>query len=272
MENLVSYSKELRDYILSKAYHPYLRRYLNEPFIDEQKILLLLLILDGLKLSSEEKKQYICATLLVQSALDVHNDVTSFEGQAEEDALKLRQLTVLAADYYSGLYYSILSDMENNDLIQSLSEGIMDINEKKIVLYEKHYTDVSSLLETVKWIEASLLIKVEECFTIPRYKGFLGNILLLERLMREQQSFIKEKESPVYQAFSRLLFSKDTKVLSSDERHRLMEQVDNQMQEIYAACVNELQQNSLQDSPLTVFYRKQLQHERYKMKSYVEEG
>ncbi|WP_050615434.1 heptaprenyl diphosphate synthase component 1 [Bacillus testis] len=272
MENIFSYSRDLHEYIISEAYHPYLRRYLNEPVIEEQKLLLLILILNELNIPEEDRKQYITATLLVQAALDVHNDVTSPDGHAENDALKLRQLTVLAGDYYSGLYYSLLAETENNDLIRLLSEGIMDVNEKKIIFYEQHYSDLASLLDAVKVIEAALIVKLEECFTVPRYRNFIENFLLLERLKKERQAFIEKGDAPFYQALSGLLFSEKLASLAEEQIESLKQQAETIMQEVQALCIEELHQQELKGSSVAGFYAGRLAEEPVILTSNGEEG
>ena len=51
--------------------------------------------------------------------------------------IKVRQLTVFAGDYYSGLYYKHLAKVGNISIIRMLSEGVKDINEHKVIVYHK---------------------------------------------------------------------------------------------------------------------------------------
>lgn len=272
MDQIYNYSKEIHNHIISKAFHPYLRRFLNEPVIEEKKLLLLILLLIEQDISDEERDQFITATMLVQSALDVHDDVTTTVINEETDKLKGRQLTVLTGDYYSGLYYYILSKLENINLIRYLAKGIKDINQQKIVLHQTDFADEQSVLQTVKVIESSLFVKVEEYFSSTNYRAFIENYLLLHRLQVENEKYKNTEESPIYKAFSFLLFSKDEKILTPPERTHLTTIVEQHTKTIFHACVNELKMLSTINTSLLTIFKTTLMEDGLKVNSFVEEG
>ena len=106
--------KELKQVIETKAYHPYLQKHIEKPVVDEDKLLLLWGLFNELDISNDERNHYILSTMLVQIALDTHEKVSNTNVTLEKsDLLKSRQLTVLAGDFYSGLYYQVLSEVGN---------------------------------------------------------------------------------------------------------------------------------------------------------------
>ena len=117
---------ELKESIKSKAYHPYLQTILDEPKIDEDKLLLLAGLFNELEKSSEESHTDMLSTMMVQVALDTHELVTISSKEVESgDELKNRQLNVLAGDYFSGLYYQLLAASGNVILIKILSPCLL---------------------------------------------------------------------------------------------------------------------------------------------------
>ncbi|WP_153122620.1 heptaprenyl diphosphate synthase component 1 [Peribacillus tepidiphilus] len=239
MMNITTYINELRDLIHSKASHPYLLQYLEPPFVDEVKLTILASLLDDLEISDEEKDKFITSTMLVQMALDTHEKVSNSKAEKEiSDLLKNRQLTVLAGVYYSGLYYKILADIQNVSLIQSLATAIKDINEYKILLYQKDFDDVNQLLETIKIIECSLLIKVAEEFNKPDWKDFVGNALLLNRLLEEKRRIKQRHHSSLFEILQNIFFPKEKKHLSNDQERFIYDKLDR--------CIFQLQQSTEQ--------------------------
>lgn len=195
---------ELKESTESKAYHPYLLKYLDKPNIDFDKVLLLWGMFNELDIPKQERNTYILATLLVQSALDTHELVTNTHDNKNSKSgrlLKDRQLTVLAGDYYSGLYYQLLANSNNIELISVLSNAIKDINEHKIMLYQKTIINEVELIRSTQVIESSLIGKVADYLNMPFWKEIASALLLLKRLHSEKLSYLKNGESIVVAAF-----------------------------------------------------------------------
>lgn len=115
--------------------HPYLRAHIPVPAVDEDRLLLSLSMLDGAKEALDEPDRCITAMMLMQIALDTHEDVTDRSGD-----LRTRQLAVLAGDLYSGLFYELLARSGDAALIRLFAEAVREVNEQKVLLYEKKRT------------------------------------------------------------------------------------------------------------------------------------
>ncbi|MDQ0218991.1 heptaprenyl diphosphate synthase component 1 [Peribacillus cavernae] len=266
---------ELKELIERKAYHPYLLKYLEKPSIDEDKLLLLMGLFNELEITDEERKKYILSTMLVQMALDAHENVTNTSLQDEEGgSLKNRQLTVLAGDYYSGLYYQLLSEVENIPLIRVLASAIKDINEHKILLYQKSLDEISCLIESVKAIESSLIRKVADNFNRPGWKELSANILLLNRLHNEKKSYLETGQSIIFEIVRKISFPKKERAGSlSNEQIAL---VLNKMDQCIAYAQDSSRQTLEKLSPQNVTLKKRigaiLEYTSITANSIVEEG
>lgn len=196
---------ELKELVGQKALHPFLIKNMNDaPSIDEDKLLLLISIFDQLNLPDIEKNTYIISTMLIQLALDTHDYVRP---NSIEDDLKSQQLMVLAGDYYSGLYYKQLSSVSNISLIRELSIGIKEINENKIMIYERQMNDINQILKSLKVIEGGLFKKLTNFFQIDPWDELILNFLLARRLLHEKNLYFQTKSSVVADALKKLLFN-----------------------------------------------------------------
>ncbi|PLT28329.1 heptaprenyl diphosphate synthase component 1 [Peribacillus deserti] len=187
MLNLENNTTELKKIIEEAINHPYLLEYIDKPEIDLVKLEFLMVLFNQTDMTDREKKQTVLAAMLVQMALDTHEKVTlSIPGEDTSDFLKSRQLTILAGDYFSGLYYSILAGLEKVDYISCLAAGIKDVNENKIKLYQAVHTNAAELIDSIKAIEAALVCKAADACAQPSYKQLFSDILLIKRLYDEK--------------------------------------------------------------------------------------
>ncbi|PDZ60225.1 heptaprenyl diphosphate synthase [Bacillus cereus] len=193
---------------MEKLRHPYFINYIEEPFIDEEKIALLYGALKSANLHIEQIEHYVVTIMLVQIALDTHERVSNKAGEEEIEFHKCRQLTVLAGDYYSGLYYYLLSMNRDIVLIRALAEGIKEINEHKIMLYQKAHETTDDIIKSVVTIESALLQKTCDHFHLSHWKPFITYVLGGNRLQKEIQLYADKQHSPVFQAMQDALGDK----------------------------------------------------------------
>ncbi|MCA0983018.1 heptaprenyl diphosphate synthase component 1 [Halobacillus yeomjeoni] len=192
-----TYIKDLKQKIAEKVRHPFLAEFIPEPDIDEDKLVILSSIMDHTKLSSVKKEQYVITTMLVQIALDTHDLVTLTEDDDDRDTVRQRQLTVLAGDYYSGLYYYLLSQLDDIPMIHTLAGAIKEINELKMELYYKDVESFQEFLSGVKKIESLLIQRVASYVQKTTINDMAGEWLLAKKLLQEKRSYMEGNFSPL---------------------------------------------------------------------------
>ncbi|XKE93411.1 heptaprenyl diphosphate synthase component 1 [Metaplanococcus flavidus] len=138
--------------VLQALHQRTLEKYTAGPSIERARLFFLLLpFFDG-KQWSNDIEDSAKTVAIVYAALHAHD-------QVEEDSpiSKSQQLTVLAGDFYSGIYYQMLSNTNNIKLIQLLASGIIGVSEKKASLYEKTIMPASGVEAAAEVIETELL-------------------------------------------------------------------------------------------------------------------
>ncbi|MFQ3542977.1 heptaprenyl diphosphate synthase component 1 [Halobacillus rhizosphaerae] len=188
---------QLKQKIASQVRHPFLAKFIPEPLIDEDKLVILASIMDHTTLETVKKEQYIITTMLVQIALDTHDLVTLSEEEEDGDTVRNRQLTVLAGDYYSGLYYYLLSQLDDIPMIHTLAGAIKEINELKMELYYKDVESFQEFLSSLKKIESLLIQKVASYVQRTTINDMAGEWLLTKKLLDEKKSYLEGKFSPL---------------------------------------------------------------------------
>lgn len=223
MIGLCEYEKkvaEMKERIENHVFHPYLRQFIVSPDVDEDKILILVSILEQIDLSPCEKDTFIIAIMLMQVALDTH-DLVSTE-LTDESGMKVRQLTVLAGDYYSGLYYKYLAGIGDIQMIKMLSEGVKNINEQKVFVYQKDPKHVEDLMNSMKMIEFSLFGELMKYGGVTSWKELIINLLFVKRLHSERIQFKQTGHSFVFDALEKNIYAKKALEKSVEQKNYLL--------------------------------------------------
>ncbi|ESU30353.1 hypothetical protein G3A_22445 [Bacillus sp. 17376] len=214
-----------RELLLEKLSHPYLLEYVESPFIDDDRLLLLTSLLEQQEVDQERAKNYTVTAMLLQIALDTHEHVRNSQAGEDDETHKRRQLTVLAGIYFSGLYYKLLADMDDIEMIKRLASGVKEVNEHKISLYQKETEAIDKLMESVKLIESSLLGKVADHFDAAEWFEFASNWLFVKRMLSEETKFIKNGSSLVFNALKKIalpIMDQSPTEISSEQQKYLL--------------------------------------------------
>lgn len=180
--------------------HPYLQKYLKDPSVDMDQATILVYMLTEKELNKEYINECVVATILVQAALDTHDKVGVIP-LTDELTNKKRQLTVLAGDYYSSLYYYILSQINDVALIQVLAKSIQEINESKMNVYKNRVKHVQASSEDIKTIDSSLLQNIAMLHDLPHWKELAKEFFYFKRLLSEQILLEKDGTTGVLTRF-----------------------------------------------------------------------
>lgn len=210
----------LKEQIEQLLDHPYLREHVPTPVVDEDRLLLALSMVADAPAAPNEADRYITAMMLVQIALDTHDEVTD-----SGDDLRTRQLVVLAGDLYSGLYYDLLARSGDIALIRLFAEAIRDINEQKVRLYEKKAERIDALFAAVGTIESALLAKLADRMAAPQWGQVAYHYLLLRRLLLEREAFARTGGSMLFEQMAHIAFPR-AKGLTNEQRRYLLRLCD----------------------------------------------
>lgn len=170
--------------------HPYLKKFIEDPVIDKDQATILFLLLKEKNFSKKYTHDCILTALLVQAALDTHETVNIHVLSSELKKTK-RQLTVLAGDYYSSLYYYVLAKLEDVSLIRVMAKSIQEINESKMNLYKQQRKRIQPTISDLKTIHASLLRNISQKLELTEWTKIIEEFFLLKVLLCERFDFIE---------------------------------------------------------------------------------
>lgn len=212
LQNFHMKLESVRDQLSNRLFHSYLLQNIGAPVIDEDRLLLLVSFFDQIGLTKDEIDNYSVTTMLLQIALDTHENVQNSK-PGEELGLKHRQLTVLAGTYYSGLFYQHLAHVKDIRMITTLAAGVKEVNEHKISVYRKDADAIDKLMESVKMVESSLFMRITDQFESVAWKELASNLLFIKRMIQEKDHFLRSGTSVVFDGLKKLSFPKNTQEL-----------------------------------------------------------
>lgn len=191
--------KEINELITYKIKHNYLNKFISKPIIDQTKLTALSVIVNNTSLPEKTKKQYIIATMLIQIALDTHDLIPITNEEIDDEvAVTTKQLTVLAGDYYSGLYYLLLAEIEDIEMISLLATTIKEITEYKMRLYYGEIGDFNECLTTIKKVETLLITRVAKFVNNSMLCDITEKLIITNKLIQEKKYFPNHKnKSPI---------------------------------------------------------------------------
>lgn len=190
---LITDLENIKNKIKNKISYNYIDQYTIENKISKIKLLSLILIMNESNLSQEIKENYITATMLVETALETHEQVRENEviGDSYGKALT-KQLSVLGGDYYSSLYYVLLSNVEDFSFTKNLATAIKEVNELKMNLHFKESEALEHHISLRKIIESHIIKSVAQYINVKDQSLFkiIDLTLMLDLLLREKTNFI----------------------------------------------------------------------------------
>ncbi|WP_203361889.1 heptaprenyl diphosphate synthase component 1 [Bacillus sp. REN10] len=249
-----------------KLSYPYLRKYIDKPDIDETRLEILMFPFNTERLSSSETKQYITTATLIQIALDTHEKVTA----SSSDIIKEQQLTVLAGDYFSGLYYQILADLNDVHMIRTLADAVKSINENKIALYQKERYSIEAIMESVYKIETEIVERFYRFFDVQYLFSGVSHVLFVKRLLKEKEAFFAGEKAIVIDSLKQMKFPEVKGSLSMEQQQSLFDICEEYIRKARTA-VEQMLSTELVHEPILHLFEK-MSAEFFGNKTYVEEG
>ncbi len=170
--------EQVRTRIQRAIAHSYVDRYIQPRIVDEDRISFALSMLRSAQVDANIALDYVFAMMFIQLALDTHDEID------EQQTMQQKQLTVLAGDLYSGLYYEFLARRRDISLIRRFAEAIKEINIQKIRLQQLSPNDLERF-HCIGVIESALLCKLAEHVHADEWGELAYYLFSLKRMHRD---------------------------------------------------------------------------------------
>ena len=167
-----------------------LEKFTEGPSVQRARLFFLILPFFDNKIWSADIERAAKTVSIVYAALHAHDLV-------EDDVLadKKQQLTVLAGDFYSGIYYKMLAENNNIAMIQRLATAIIKVSEKKASFYANEIRSMEEIDEAIQKIESELLISYYNFYGFQEYSPLAVLMLAYNRYTSELDCLQKGGQS-----------------------------------------------------------------------------
>lgn len=193
-QSLYTDIRQFKNSIEEKISYSFLKETIEKPAINEDELFILSqLVPDNGTLSDHERNTYVTTIMLVQIALNTHELVKENSPEETNQEKLVNQLHVLAGDYYSGLYYYLLADIEDLAFIHKLASAIKAINELKIKLHYKEYTTFKEYIQLKLDIQFLLFESVAIYFNRKDLIASIHQWMYISILLKEKNRIEKDE-------------------------------------------------------------------------------
>ncbi|WP_163654210.1 heptaprenyl diphosphate synthase component 1 [Listeria sp. PSOL-1] len=159
-------------------------------------------------LSETERYRVVSATLYVILAHDTH-DVIDEINDTHKLTREQRELTVLAGDFYSALYYKTMAELKMTDLLAVLQQGVQKTNTAKANVYQLNVATDAELMEQLVATKAAIFAEFARYFNKDEaFIDFASKTILLKRLLQDKAFYVETKTSLLLKAYEHGYFAK----------------------------------------------------------------
>ncbi|WP_271003515.1 heptaprenyl diphosphate synthase component 1 [Listeria seeligeri] len=201
--------KEVEQLVHEQAVYQYLQENNEGGQMDKDQMLFLHEAISGSDLTDAAAYRVVSATLYMILAHDTHEKIDE-PGDVVKLTRKEQELTVLAGDFYSALYYRTLAELEMIPLLRALQSGVQETNTAKTNIYQLHVATDEEYLAQLTMTNAAIFTKFAKYFMKDEAFILLGcKFFLLKRLQMELQLYKEIGASRLKRAYDHGYFAKE---------------------------------------------------------------
>lgn len=198
-----------------------LDQFTEGPSVKESRLFFLLLPFFNGKTWSADVESSAKTVSIVYAALHAHDQVKEVTPISKD-----QQLTVLAGDLYSGIYYQMLVNTKNIAMVQQLASAIIQVSESKASFFEPQNRTVDDIEKAITVIETELLLTFYKFYGFSDYKLLAKQALLYLRYAEELNRLQSKNYSYLLRELNANLLSEThTKYWLMDKLDVLHEQI-----------------------------------------------
>ncbi|SDI29017.1 heptaprenyl diphosphate synthase component 1 [Natribacillus halophilus] len=243
MESMTTEQQQLKSVISEfndLSHHYFLKRYGMSPPCDEDKTCFLLHAIQTETLDERAKLERVISAMLLDAALTVHHHISLHSDRTSDGTYE--QLTVLAGDLYSSMYYKRLAELADIPLIRLFSESTQTMNNAKVRLHAGDWHTAAELERLISDMEATLIAGLADFYQQQAIQQIVPYFLGLRKLKEMLHLLEQGTESWGSSLLAPLVSSRPTDRCADEEKYllkkRLRETVVSQQTKLREALAN----------------------------------